>query len=171
MLGAALDSVCGYAASTLMPADVGVLSIEYKTNFVAPARGQRFRMVGTVVRVHGPVPTGCASFWSTWNCPRGSSRVSGGELALALDEGQLAESQDAFPESSGGAYGVVLLEQLYAQTRAIPSLKTWVDTPRFVASIDSWELLADEILTYSTAVALPLVQAGVLTTQPVLGVE
>ncbi len=50
IVGAALDSACGYAASTLMPADVGVLSIEYKVNFVAPARGQRFRMVGTVVK-------------------------------------------------------------------------------------------------------------------------
>ncbi|WP_321545774.1 PaaI family thioesterase [Hyalangium rubrum] len=50
ILGAALDSACGYAASTLMPADVGVLSIEYKINFVAPARGQRFRLVGTVVK-------------------------------------------------------------------------------------------------------------------------
>ncbi|WBY00438.1 PaaI family thioesterase [Ramlibacter tataouinensis] len=50
IVGAALDSACGYAASTLMPADVGVLSIEYKVNFVAPARGQRFRMVGTVIK-------------------------------------------------------------------------------------------------------------------------
>jgi len=33
-----------------MPAHVGVLSIEYKINFVAPARGERFRMVGTVVK-------------------------------------------------------------------------------------------------------------------------
>src|SRR4051812_22431137 len=50
VIGAALDSACGYSASSLMPADVGVLSIEYKVNFVAPARGQRFRMVGTVVK-------------------------------------------------------------------------------------------------------------------------
>ena len=50
ILGAALDSACGYAASTLMPADAGVLSIEYKINFLAPAKGQRFRMVGTVVK-------------------------------------------------------------------------------------------------------------------------
>jgi uncharacterized protein (TIGR00369 family) len=50
IVGAALDSACGYAASTLMPADVGVLSIEYKINFLAPARGRRFRMVGTVVK-------------------------------------------------------------------------------------------------------------------------
>lgn len=50
IVGAALDSACGYAASTLMPAEVGVLSIEYKINFVAPAKGQTFRMVGTVVK-------------------------------------------------------------------------------------------------------------------------
>jgi len=50
IVGAALDSACGYAGSTLMPADVGVLSIEFKINFVAPARGQRFRMVGTVAK-------------------------------------------------------------------------------------------------------------------------
>lgn len=50
IVGAALDSACGYAGSTLMPADVGVLSIEFKINFVAPARGQAFRMVGTVVK-------------------------------------------------------------------------------------------------------------------------
>ena len=50
ILGAALDSACGYAASTLMAAEAGVLSIEYKINFIAPAKGQRFRMVGTVVK-------------------------------------------------------------------------------------------------------------------------
>jgi uncharacterized protein (TIGR00369 family) len=50
IVGAALDSACGYAGSTLMPAEAGVLSIEYKINFLAPARGQSFRMVGTVVK-------------------------------------------------------------------------------------------------------------------------
>lgn len=50
ILGAALDSACGYAGSTLMSAEVGVLSIEYKINFLAPAKGERFRMVGTVVK-------------------------------------------------------------------------------------------------------------------------
>lgn len=50
VIGAVLDSSCGYAASSLMPADVGVLSVEYKVSFVAPAKGQRFRVVGTVVK-------------------------------------------------------------------------------------------------------------------------
>lgn len=50
MVAAALDSACGYAASTLMPADAGVLTIEYKINLLAPARGQRFRMHGLVLK-------------------------------------------------------------------------------------------------------------------------
>ena len=50
IVGTALDSACGYAGLSLMPADAAVLTIEYKINFVAPARGQRFRMVGEVVK-------------------------------------------------------------------------------------------------------------------------
>jgi uncharacterized protein (TIGR00369 family) len=50
MVAAALDSACGYAAATLMPADAGVLTIEYKINLLAPAQGQRFRMEGLVLK-------------------------------------------------------------------------------------------------------------------------
>ena len=45
-----LDSACGYAAFSLMPADAAVLTVEYKINLLAPAQGQRFRMEGTVVK-------------------------------------------------------------------------------------------------------------------------
>lgn len=50
MVATALDSACGYAASTLMPADAGVLTIEFKINLLAPAQGERFRMEGLVVK-------------------------------------------------------------------------------------------------------------------------
>jgi len=50
MLAAALDSACGYAAFTLMPADSGVLTIEFKINLLAPARGPRFQLVGQVTK-------------------------------------------------------------------------------------------------------------------------
>ncbi|MEO7391939.1 MAG: PaaI family thioesterase [Ramlibacter sp.] len=50
MVATALDSACGYAGFSLMPADAAVLTIEYKINLLAPARGQRFRMVGEVVK-------------------------------------------------------------------------------------------------------------------------
>lgn len=49
-LASVLDSSCGYAAFTLMPADAGVLSIEFKLNLLEPAKGQRFIARGRVVR-------------------------------------------------------------------------------------------------------------------------
>ncbi len=50
MVATALDSACGYAGSTLMPADAGVLTIEFKINLLAPAQGVRFRMEGLVIK-------------------------------------------------------------------------------------------------------------------------
>lgn len=43
-----MDSACGYAAFSLMPADARVLTIEFKINLLAPASGERFRAVGKV---------------------------------------------------------------------------------------------------------------------------
>ena len=50
MIATALDSACGYAAFSLMPVEAAVLTIEYKINLLAPAKGQRFRMVGDVLK-------------------------------------------------------------------------------------------------------------------------
>jgi len=50
MLAAALDSACGYAAFSLMLDDAAVLTIEFKINLLAPARGPRFRFEGVVVK-------------------------------------------------------------------------------------------------------------------------
>ncbi|MDH3387548.1 MAG: PaaI family thioesterase [Gammaproteobacteria bacterium] len=43
-----MDSACGYAAFSLMPADARVLTIEFKINLLAPAAGDLFRAVGRV---------------------------------------------------------------------------------------------------------------------------
>jgi len=45
-----VDSACGYAAYTLMPADSEVLTIEYKVNFMSPANGNRFKGIGRVLK-------------------------------------------------------------------------------------------------------------------------
>jgi len=50
MVATALDSACGYAAFTLMPADAGVLTIEYKINLLAPARGPLLRFEAQVTK-------------------------------------------------------------------------------------------------------------------------
>ncbi len=46
----ALDSACGYAAFSLMPAEAAVLTVEFKTNLLAPAKGDRFLFRARVVK-------------------------------------------------------------------------------------------------------------------------
>ena len=45
-----LDSACGFAAFTLMPEDREVLTVEFKSNFLSPAKGDVFRFEGEVVK-------------------------------------------------------------------------------------------------------------------------
>lgn len=47
-VSAVVDSACGYAALTLMPAGAAVLSVEFKVNMLAPAAGLRFEAIGRV---------------------------------------------------------------------------------------------------------------------------
>lgn len=47
---AVVDSACGYSALTLMGEGSEVLSVEFKINFFAPARGERLVARGRVVR-------------------------------------------------------------------------------------------------------------------------
>ncbi len=54
-----LDSACGYAAFSLMPADVAVLTVEYKINLLRPAKGDRLVARARVVRA-GKTLTVCA---------------------------------------------------------------------------------------------------------------
>ena len=46
----ALDSACGYAAFSLMPSDAEVLTVEFKTNLLAPAKGDRYADMSPVNR-------------------------------------------------------------------------------------------------------------------------
>ncbi len=50
IVATALDSACGYAAFTLMPADAAVLTVEFKINLMAPARGPWLRFEGEVIK-------------------------------------------------------------------------------------------------------------------------
>jgi uncharacterized protein (TIGR00369 family) len=50
IISTALDSACGYAAYSVMPADAAVLTIEFKINLLAPGRGERFLFRGSVTK-------------------------------------------------------------------------------------------------------------------------
>ena len=56
---AIVDTACGYAAMSLMPAGANVLTVEYKVNFMSPARGERLLAHGRVVKP-GRALTVCA---------------------------------------------------------------------------------------------------------------
>jgi uncharacterized protein (TIGR00369 family) len=50
IITAGLDTACGIAAFTLMPAGSDILTVEFKTNLLAPASGERFFFRATVVK-------------------------------------------------------------------------------------------------------------------------
>lgn len=49
-LTSVLDSACGYAALTVAPAGLDVLTVEFKINFVRPALADRFLAIGKVTK-------------------------------------------------------------------------------------------------------------------------
>jgi uncharacterized protein (TIGR00369 family) len=50
IITAGLDTACGIAAFTLMPARADILTVEFKTNLLAPAKGTRFFFRAGVVK-------------------------------------------------------------------------------------------------------------------------
>jgi uncharacterized protein (TIGR00369 family) len=56
---AIVDTACGYAAMSLMPAGATVLTVEYKVNFISSARGEQLIARGRVVKP-GRTLTVCA---------------------------------------------------------------------------------------------------------------
>src|SRR2546429_4208463 len=67
-----LDSACGYAAFSLMPMDAAVLSIEFKLNMLAPAKGEMLRVRAEVKR-SGQTVTVCTA--DAWAIEAGRSKV------------------------------------------------------------------------------------------------
>jgi len=63
IVSTALDSACGYAAFSLMPADAAVLTIEFKVNLLAPARGPWFRFEGLVVKAGRTISVAEGKAW------------------------------------------------------------------------------------------------------------
>ena len=50
VITAGLDNACGMAAFTLMPAGAAILTVEFKTNLLAPAKGERFLFRAQVLK-------------------------------------------------------------------------------------------------------------------------
>jgi uncharacterized protein (TIGR00369 family) len=50
IIATVLDNACGCATFSLMPDDAAILTVEFKTNLLAPGRGERFIFRGKVVK-------------------------------------------------------------------------------------------------------------------------
>ncbi len=50
VITAGLDNACGIAAFSLMPAGADVLTVEFKTNLLAPGKGEKFIFRGRVIK-------------------------------------------------------------------------------------------------------------------------
>ena len=50
IIGMIADSACGYAAYSLMPADSSLVTVEYKINIMAPAKGGLLVARGEVIK-------------------------------------------------------------------------------------------------------------------------
>ena len=77
----ALDTACGYAAYSLMPADAAVLSVEFKVNLLAPAKGELIRVRAEVKRA-GRTITVCAA--DAFAITEGQSKVVATMLATMM---------------------------------------------------------------------------------------
>jgi uncharacterized protein (TIGR00369 family) len=90
IITAGLDSACGIAAFTLMPEGSDILTVEFKTNLLAPAKGERFVFRGVVVKP-GPTLTVCDG--------RAYAEQDGSETLIATMTGTLM----ALPRREGAA--------------------------------------------------------------------
>lgn len=82
VVAAVVDSACGYAALSLMEPGAAVLSVEFKVQLLAPARGARFLALGRVVRAG-----------RTLTVVTGELRADGGE-PVALLHGTMMAVRD-----------------------------------------------------------------------------
>lgn len=73
-----VDSACGYAALSVMEPGTAVLSVEFKVNLLAPARGVRFLACGRVVRAGRTVTvvSGELRAFDADNAPAGGTVVA-----------------------------------------------------------------------------------------------
>ena len=88
VITAGLDTACGIAAFTLMPAGSDVLTVEFKTNLLAPASGVRFIFRAEVIKPGRTLTTSEA---------RAYARRDGGEHLIATMTGTLMAMQRREP--------------------------------------------------------------------------
>ena len=85
------DSACGYAALTLMEPEVAVLSVEFKINLLAPARGERFEAAARVVKAGRTLMICSAEVRAIGGEAAGPIAVMQGTMMAVRDRGSLRD--------------------------------------------------------------------------------
>ena len=96
IITAGLDNACGIAAFTLMPSGSDILTVEFKTNLLAPAKGERFAFRAVVVKP-GRTLTVCEA--------RAFAESDGVETLVATMTGTLMALTPREPAKSLGSIG------------------------------------------------------------------
>ena len=94
VVAAVVDSACGYAALTLMEPGAAVLSVEFKVQLLAPARGARFRGLGRVVRAGRTLTVVSGELRAVARQPAGEAAVAGDGDVVALLSGTMMAVRD-----------------------------------------------------------------------------
>ena len=74
VIATALDSACGYAAFSLMPEDAAVLTVEFKVNLLAPAKGAWFAITGRVIKPGKSITVAQGEAWAHGHDSGGDDR-------------------------------------------------------------------------------------------------
>jgi uncharacterized protein (TIGR00369 family) len=84
IVAAVVDSACGYAALSLMEPGVAVLSVEFKVQLLAPARGAWFRARGQVIRAGRTLSVVTGEMRAFERVPQ-QSDIDGGDVVTLLN--------------------------------------------------------------------------------------
>jgi uncharacterized protein (TIGR00369 family) len=91
---AVVDSACGYAALSLMEPGAAVLSVEFKVQLLAPARGARFRGLGRVVRAGRTLTVVKGELWAVAEESMPARRAAAHGEVVALLTGTMMAVRD-----------------------------------------------------------------------------
>ncbi len=94
VVSAVVDSACGYAALSLMEPGAAVLTVEFKVQLLAPARGEQFRALGRVVRAGRTLTVVAGEFRATAQDAAGEGELVAmltGTMMAVRDRPELAD--------------------------------------------------------------------------------
>lgn len=102
IITAGLDNACGVAAFTLMPKQADILTVEFKTSLLAPARGERFVFRAEVVKP-GRTLTFCEAraFAERDGVATLVATMTGTLMALLPRDAPVPRAQNSGPASRG----------------------------------------------------------------------